>query len=193
MSIILKNDNDNLNKSSNENNIMNETDKNKQLDKLLLDLKIISNIKEFDKLKLGDTIEIDTPHFLQSLTRKYSGDSREKTIEYIEKTIANIFSVLDNLLEDEIKKLKPISILHVNNKSPYYLNNNLNIKKYNFKEETVSIYQKINQNLSESISGLQNLKITYLNDISTSAKLDMIIIKIQNRINKINNMMVLNP
>ena len=66
-------------------------------------------------------------------------------------------------------------------------------EKYNFKSETVSIYQTISQNLAESITGLQNLKITYLNDITTTAKIDMLIIKIQNRISKINNMMIINP
>ena len=42
-----------------------------------------------------------------------------------------------------------------------------------------------------SIGGLQNLKITYLNDVSTTSKLDMLIVKIQNRINKIKDMMTL--
>ena len=66
-------------------------------------------------------------------------------------------------------------------------------KKKNFKDATINIYQTINQNLTESIGGLQNLKITYLNDITMTSKLDMLIVKIQNRISKINNMMVLNP
>ena len=37
-----------------------------KLDKLLLDLKIISNIKEYDKVSTAsDTIKIDTPSILQ--------------------------------------------------------------------------------------------------------------------------------
>lgn len=150
------------------------------LDTLLLDLKIISNIKEFDKISIKKNIEIDTPHIFQSVSRKLNGDSRERTIKYISDVINNIFLILDNLLKEETKT----EIITTEN----YLN-----KKYNFKSETVSIYQTISQNLAESIAGLQNLKITYLNDITTTAKIDMLIIKIQNRIAKINNMMIINP
>ena len=49
--------------------------------------------------------------------------------------------------------------------------------------------QKIVIGLNESINGLQNLKITYIGDVSITSKLDLIITKIQNRINKINAML----
>ena len=60
-------------------------------------------------------------------------------------------------------------------------------KKYynNFKDDNSTIFQKIAINLSESIKGLQNLKITYIKDVSITSRLDIIINKIQNRINKI--------
>lgn len=157
---------------------------NNKLDKLLLELKIISNIKEYDKICVRDNIMIDTPHLLQSVSRTYNGDSREKSIKHIQKVIEDIFEILDNLLEEAKKPLIPQTSIH-------YYSNKSQMETIDFKDETITIYQKTNQNLTESISGLQNLKITYLNDISTTAKLDMLIVKIQNRINKINNMMVL--
>ena len=43
--------------------------------------------------------------------------------------------------------------------------------------------------LNETIKGLQNLKITYIGDVSIISKLDLIINKIQNRISKINKML----
>jgi len=165
-------------------NAKKDIDVNDMLDKLLLELKIISNIKEYDKICVRDNIMIDTPHLLQSVARTYNGDSREKSIKYIQKIIEEIFEILDNLLEEAKKPLTGQSSIH-------YYSNKSHINNINFKDETITIYQKTNQNLTESISGLQNLKITYLNDISTTAKLDMIIVKIQNRINKINSMMVL--
>ena len=157
---------------------------NDKLDKLLLELKIISNIKEYDKICVRDNIMIDTPYLLQSVARTYNGDSREKSIKYIQKIIDDIFEILDNLLEDAKNPLPTHASIH-------YYSNKSQMEKVDFKDETITIYQKTNQNLTESISGLQNLKITYLNDISTTAKLDMLIVKIQNRINKINSMMVL--
>lgn len=184
---IVNNNNDN-NSYNNNNNTYNNDSKNDNnssecsLESLLLDLKIISNIKEFDKISIKENIEIDTPHFLQSLTRKINGDSRERTIKYISDVINNIFTILDKLLKKEMKS-------ELTSSQHYYTKK----EKYNFKSETVSIYQTISQNLAESITGLQNLKITYLNDITTTAKIDMLIIKIQNRISKINNMMIINP
>ena len=74
---------------------------NNKLDKLLLELKIISNIKEYDKICVRDNIMIDTPHLLQSVSRTYNGDSREKSIKHIQKVIEDIFEILDNLLEEK--------------------------------------------------------------------------------------------
>ena len=185
---IVNNNNNDNNPDNNDNNSNNNDSKNDNnssecsLESLLLDLKIISNIKEFDKISIKENIEIDTPHFLQSLTRKINGDSRERTIKYISDVINNIFTILDKLLKKEMKS-------ELTSSQHYYTKK----EKYNFKSETVSIYQTISQNLAESITGLQNLKITYLNDITTTAKIDMLIIKIQNRISKINNMMIINP
>ena len=172
-----------------DNNKENDIDNETNLDNLLLELKIISNIKEFDKICIRENIEIDTPYLLQSISRKIHGDSRDKTISYVNDVVMNIFKILDDLLKKEIINEKNI----VSSSAQLYLNKDKYIQKYNFKDETISIYQKINQNLTQSISGLQNLKITYLNDISTTSKLDMLIVKIQNRISKINNMMVLKP
>ena len=152
------------------------------LDTLLLDLKIISNIKEFDKISIKDNIEIDSPHLLQSINRKLNGDGRDKTIKYINNVIKNIFTILDDILNKEMKT-------EVITSQNYYTRN----EKYVFNKDTIATYQTISQNLTESISGLQNLKITYLNDITTTSKIDMLIIKIQNRISKINSMMIIDP
>ena len=177
------------NKKNENNNTSNEIENEFNLDNLLLELKIISNIKEFDKICIRKNIEIDAPHLLQSITRKINGDSRDKTISYINDVVMDIFKILDDLLKKEMINENNI----VSSSTQLYLNKDKYIQKYNFKDETISVYQKISQNLTQSITGLQNLKITYLNDISTTSKLDMLVVKIQNRISKINNMMVLKP
>ena len=162
-----------------------------KLDNLILDLKILANVKEFDKLSVKDSLVIDTPHTLQFVSRKWNGDSRDKTINYIENCVSEIFAILNFLLDEEIEKAEPICLLQESKE--FYLNNSKYNKKQKFKEDTINIYQKISQSLNQSITGLQNLKITYLNDITTTSKLDMLIVKIQNRINKMNNMMVFKP
>jgi len=165
------------------------------LDNLLLELKIISNLKEYDKLDITpeSSLRIDSPHFLQFLTRTYNSNSRDKSIDYLNELIEKIFKITDELLEKEMEKKKPISTLHVSDTKTngLYLNKNMELTKIQFKDDIISIFQNINQHLMTSIGGLQNLKITYLNDVSTTSKLDMLIVKIQNRINKIKDMMTL--
>ena len=79
---------------------------NMELENLLLNLKIIANVKEFDKISTAyDTITIDRNDILQGTRRKmYSGDSREKTIKTIELLITRLFEITDELLEKLEKK-----------------------------------------------------------------------------------------
>ena len=163
----------NIQNNNNHNN--NETNKD-NLENLLLNLKIISNIKEFDKLSIeNDDIRIDKPYFLQGVIRKWNGDSRINTIESINNIINEIFMISDNLLETELK-----------------IDNNLHCH-IDFNDNNSILFQKIVIALSESVTGLQNLKITYIGDVSVLSKIDLIIIKIQNRINKIHTMLKIVP
>jgi hypothetical protein len=141
------------------------------LDQLLLDLKIIASVKEYDKLAINDAnkqLTIDKPYMLQGVLRYLYGQGREQALDYIEHIINGIFIITDELLET----------------SP----SNTAIK---FADDTKSIYQNIVHHLTSSISGLQNLKITYMKDIPCISRIQLIIEKIQNRIQKINNLMKL--
>ena len=132
------------------------------LNKLISNLENIASLKESDKLSIdNDLLVIDEVSFFQSIYRKINNDSRTRTIEHIEKIIKELFEYIDNL------------------------NSNKNI----FKEKTISDYNKLNQYLIRTIPGLQNLKITYFNDIKITNRLDLVIIKIENRINKINQLL----
>ena len=132
----------------------------------LLNLKIISNLKEYDKLSTMDknVLCIDSPSMFQGLYRTLYGDSREETLNKLEDIINNIFEITDNLLNKK---------------------NNSNCFNKNFDDDVSTTFQNIVMGLSESIKGLQNLKITYLKDVSITSKIDIIINKIQNRNNKI--------
>lgn len=164
-----KNNNGNENKEEKVvNNVDNqENNDDKILENLLLNIKILSNIKESDKLSTSneEMLVIDSPSYLQGIYRTLYGDSREETLNKIDKIINDLFKITDEMLDNESKKKK-----RYNNK---------------FKDDNSTIFQKIAINLSESIKGLQNLKITYIKDVSITSRLDIIINKIQNRINKI--------
>ena len=135
-----------------------KTDNDNKLKDLLQNLEVISNVKENDKIYIDNGLfYVDEPYFLQSFVRTYKGQNRQSSINMINQLIDNILLYLDNINEE----------------------NNV------FKEKVISEYNIINQNLLKSIPGLQNLKITYFKDLDINKQIDFIIIKIQNRINKI--------
>jgi len=151
--------------------------KNMKLDNLLLNLKIISNLKEYDKISVNsENIIIDTPSMFQGIYRTWNGDSRKNTIGIIDSIINRIFEITDELLDEETCNQNRNHIIITMNNKP-------------FRDNVITTFQTIVLQLSETITGLQNLKITYLKDVSITAKIDLIICKIQNRVCKINNLM----
>lgn len=172
----LKGSNNDLNLNESQISNLSDDEIEKKLESYLLNLKILSNIKEFDKLSTdGDNIIIDPPYIFQGLIRAWNGDSRTITITNINSLISYIFEISDILLEKEL--------VNTSNNSKFLIN------KPKFMDNNSMLFQKIVIGLNESINGLQNLKITYIGDVSITSKLDLIITKIQNRINKINAML----
>tara|TARA_B100000676_G_C17762127_1_gene672171 strand:+ start:44 stop:499 length:456 start_codon:yes stop_codon:yes gene_type:complete len=128
-----------------------ETDTNENIieyniDTILLNLKMLSQIKPNDKLYTEDgQIKIDTPTIMQGITRWMNDYSRTKTMDD-----------LDNLI----------------NKTLEYVNTN--IKKDERTEEDNRNCQKILVEISKSLTGIQNLKITYNDDTFIQSRLEVI-------------------
>ena len=116
---------------------------------ILLNLKIIANIKEYDKVTTGqEHVEIDKPSILQGLRRALRGDSRINTLERVKQIIDQAFKVTDEILEEEYDVNQP------------------DIPNKPFKEENSHLFQRFIMELSNASKGLENLKITYKDDIS---------------------------
>lgn len=164
-----------------DNNIsnINEDDNNQpNLENLLLNLQIISNIKEYDKLSIiSEKLCIDKPTIFQGLWRKINGDGRIETLDSINNLIDTIFRYTDTLLEKE-------------NRNKYKINYKLD-ENISFSDETSKIFSDIMINLDNCIKGLQNLKITYLSDISINSQLNFLISKILTRVDKIKKILVI--
>ena len=137
------------------------------INQIYIILKIISNIKEYDKLiKTTDNmIEIDNGNYTQSFRRWWNGHNRNETIEFLKEFIYNqTFKIIDDTLDNELDNKKSVNF---------------------FKETNHNILQKFLLELKNSIKGLQNLKITYTRDITITSNLDQIIEEIQFRIERI--------
>ena len=165
------------------------TDTNNQytLENVLTNLKIISNVNANDKLTIIDNIlVIDPPQYIQGVIRWWRSDSRDNSMSEIEKIIENVFKIIDNIYNEEI-----IENNNNDNNDNYYHKRQL--PKNYFKNEHSIQLQTFSNELSNTIKGLQNLKITYHNDISICSKIDVLIDKISIRINKINKLLTIKP
>ena len=122
------------------------------INNILLNLEIIKQIKEGDKLAIhilpGSTkLFVDNSTLLSGPKRWYNGYNREDNIKFVEELVTTIEKT-----------------------SEIIINGNHN-------ELAINLINAIRN----SLSGLNNLKITYINDSITIAKLTLII----NRLNKI--------
>ena len=131
------------------------------LDNTFLNLKMLSEINEHDKLYIEDKLlKIDSPYMLQGIMRWYHEYSRNKTLDYLDTIIKNINYIYDIISQKKTK---------------------------NYNKEYENILQNLLLNINLAIKGLTNLKITYKNDVYTKSKLDMIIGKFKTTLDRINN------
>lgn len=122
------------------------------INNILLNLEIIRQIKEGDKLAIdilpGSTkLFVDNNTLLSAPKRWYNGYNREDNIKFIEELVTTIEKTGEIIISGNHNELA------------------INLKNA----------------IKNSSTGLNNLKITYINDSITIAKLTLII----NRLNKI--------
>jgi len=141
---------------------MNENQK--KIDQNILNLKILSKIKENDKLLTNnDLLEIDSPHLLQAINRWYNNENRNITIEKLNSILEDTFLITENLLNE-------------------------NKEKKNLEETNTQIFQNLILEMKNSLVGLENLKKTYSTDILISSQIDLLIGKLSTRIEKMNKL-----
>jgi len=144
------------------------------LNRILINLKIISNIKEYDKLltlQENDIIEIDNAGYTQPLRRWWNGRNRNETIGFLNTFVSEAFIIIDDTLNNEIAG-----------------SSNTNF----FKESNHNILQRFLLELTNSIKGLHNLKITYGYDIKFKSQLITLIEGIEFRVEKIKEALRIN-
>ena len=120
------------------------------------------------------------------VTRWWNQDSRTGTMVELEKIVNDTFTIIDNIYTSELQSKTGSSI----DNNFYYKRS---IPESYFKNENSQQLQSFSSELSNAIKGLQNLKLTYKNDISICSKIDVMIEKITIRIKKINSLLTIRP
>lgn len=139
------------------------TDKNdsKLTENTILNLKMMSQIKPFDKLYLDDgLIKIDTPTIFQGIYRWYRDYSRSNTTEDLDLIVEQVITITDGLLH-----------------------------KKNISNEENALCQQILIEINNACKGLSNLKISYNDDTFITSRLDIIKDKLKARKDKIISIM----
>ena len=157
------------------------------LENVLTNLKILSQIRANDKLSKDTegTLIIDKPYMGQGAVRWWYSDSRDNTVEHLEKIIQDTFKIIDEVYSSEITQHNGSDI-----ENNYYYKHSL--PNNYFKSENSSQLQRFSIELNNSTKGLENLKITYKDDIKICSRVDVIIEKINIRIKKINSLLTIN-
>ena len=145
----------------------------KFIDENILNLKIISKIRENDKLLTNNNLlAIDSPHLFQSVNRWYNNESRTITIDKLNDILDGTFAITKILLDQEKR--------------------NNNKEKESLEENNSQIFQTFILEMKNSLIGLENLKKTYSEDILISSQLDLLINKLNTKIEKMSKMFTIN-
>lgn len=141
------------------------------LDKLLINLKIISKIQENGKLNTTSPgqISLEEQNMFSSFFRTLSGDSREKTIAFLNQLVDEVAVESDNII-----------------RSPYFDEfDETDVYQMNEHQSSVNDLRDLSAGLQNSKNGIVNLHATYKSDANASSRIEQIIRKITNQINKI--------
>lgn len=155
-----------------ENNHTNKAMYQTQVENIILNMKIIGNIQKQDKLSKNNdnVLEIENNDILQGIRRWYGGRNRTNTIQNLKKVINSCFDIIDVTLTNETSD-------HDDSKVKY------------FAEENSSLLQRFLVEMNSASKGLDNLKITYKEDITVVSEIECLKEQLDIRIKKINNLL----
>ena len=149
------------------------------INQILYKLSIISYIKQGEKLYCDDesNIFIDNS-YIPSISRFISNQNRVVTIKNIKDIIDDVIYITDFIYRNEISVKK-------NEKEK-----NERLVKSFFKESNEKILKSFYIKMTCALDGLNNLKLTYNGDLTIKTSIDLLIGRIQTRINRLENILI---
>lgn len=117
---------------------------------LLKNLKIIASLNQYDKIRTGKGVFIDSSSYT-SIIRWFSGENRDANVDFIERVFEDAFSISIEII-GKLQDLTPLKKIHAN--------------------QTLS---RLMSEIHAAQKGVRNLLITYNKDPVTVAKLQILI------------------
>tara|TARA_Y100000361_G_C11161872_1_gene348004 strand:+ start:6222 stop:6767 length:546 start_codon:yes stop_codon:yes gene_type:complete len=129
------------------------------VDRVLHDLKVISAIRENDKVFTENgMLNLDHGHFTSPFTRWVRGECRIKGLCAIGNVLSDAFAISEN----NFRKMENKEVISKTREATVY-----RMKSY-------LLVCKIRAGVSDCLIGLKNLRSTYIKDTSITAKIDVI-------------------
>ena len=141
------------------------------LDKIILQLGVIANVPEHGRLRRDACggISIEESSSFQPVIRSYNRDSRKKTTDDISALVDATFEKTDDLMNSVYVSVE------------YDLKPNEEKEKH----KVLDNLSRLEIGLKNSLCGLENLKITYTNDKTTSLQISLFYDKIVKKVKEI--------
>jgi hypothetical protein len=135
-------------------------------DNLLVNLKIISKIVPYNRLKLcnNSSSTIDNPNALSWLTRWYNGDSRAKTVQFVKSVIGDSITITNDLMNSTYVSNMLSSELKTKVKTSYEETEFI---------KTINALHLIQEEMTSCKGGLKNLQQTYETDVQIVSQLEV--------------------
>ena len=167
----------------------NEERNEEVLQNLVLNLKVIAKVKPNDKLNVdisNNKIYIDNNYYTQGFIRYYNSDSRAKTLSFLEELDKSLNKEINSLINNLNKKNSTINKSHlINEQSDLSSQNNY------LSDEPSNILINLSHDLKQSVGGINNLILTYIEDEYIKSKLEILVININLKITKISSLLKL--
>ena len=176
-----------MTKESDNNTNLSTSELEKLNDYCMTNLKILASIKVGNKIcydKLSSKFMIDEWSYSQPFTRWWNDEGRKVTVKSLEEFIQKVFKAINSIYSSEVKEP------YADVQNTYYTE--LTRPQSIFKEENSTLLLSFVNEMQNSVSGLNNLKQTYKDDISIVSSLDIIVEKLNVRIKKIQNILSVN-
>ena len=146
---------------------------------ILYKLTIISYIKQGEKLCCYDNNIIIDDSYIQSISRFFSNQNRTNAIDHISNLINESIEITDFIYRCELSVRKNAKEKESRQSKTFFKNSNEKILKQFFIKMT------------NAIDGLNNLKLTYNSDITIKTNIELLITRIQQRISKIEDILII--
>ena len=136
---------------------------NSMLDKVLINLKVLSKVSEKGKISTisGSNISLENEKSYTPLLRYLNGDSRKKTVETIQDVVNSASEISNSMLQHSCMSL------YERKEQPTSFETNEYNKQY-------QQLKNLSSEMQNCLKGLANLRVTYGNDANIVAQLEVI-------------------